>query len=107
YGLRGKAGDVYFTYFSTTRLVQQLKQRAHGSVFDTITQETFAGVAVTYPAIEVIAEFEACVEPMMLRIRENLLKSQTLSSLRDTLLPRLISGQLRLPEAQSLIAEGT
>ena len=55
----------------------------------------------------VIAEFEACVEPMMLRIRENLLKSQTLSSLRDTLLPRLISGQLRLPEAQSLIAEGT
>ncbi len=105
YGLRGKAGDVYFTYFSTTRLVQQLKQRAHGSVFDTITQETFAGVALSYPTREVIAAFEACIEPLMSRIRENLLKSQTLATLRDTLLPRLISGQLRLPEAQSLIAE--
>ena len=101
YGLRGKAGDVYFTYFSTTRLVQQLKQRAHGSVFDTITQETFAGVALIYPTSEAIVAFEVCVEPLMLRIRENLLQTQTLATLRDTLLPRLISGQLRLPEAQS------
>ena len=99
YGLRGKAGDTYFTYFSTTRLVQQLQQRAHGSVFDTITQETFAGVHVAYPAGEAIAVFDACVEPLMSRIRENLLQARTLSTLRDTLLPRLISGQLRLPEA--------
>ena len=101
YGLRGKAEDIYFTYFSTTRLVQQLKQRAHGSVFDTITQETFAGVKLIYPKNEVIAAFDDCVKPLMLRIRENLLQSQTLATLRDTLLPRLISGQLRLPDAES------
>ncbi len=105
YGLLGKAGDAYFTYFSTTRLVEQLKQRAHGSVFDTITQDTFAGVTVSYPSREVIAAFEASVEPLMSRLRENLLQSGTLSTLRDTLLPRLISGQLRLPEAQTLAAE--
>ncbi|MGV8893348.1 MAG: restriction endonuclease subunit S [Burkholderiaceae bacterium] len=34
YGLRGKSGDAYFTYFSTYRLVESLKQRSHGSVFD-------------------------------------------------------------------------
>lgn len=101
YGLLGKAGDAYFTYFSTTRLVEQLKQRAHGSVFDTITQDTFAGVMVSYPSREVIAAFEASVEPLMSRLRENLLQSGTLATLRDTLLPRLISGQLRLPEAQA------
>lgn len=101
YGLLGKAGDAYFTYFSTTRLVEQLKQRAHGSVFDTITQDTFAGVVVSYPSCEVIAAFEASVEPLMSRLRENLLQSGTLATLRDTLLPRLISGQLRLPEAQA------
>lgn len=103
YGLRGKAEDVYFTYFSTTRLVQQLKQRAHGSVFDTITQETFARVALSYPTSDVITAFDLCVEPVMLRIRENLLQAQTLATLRETLLPRLISGQLRLPDAQTLI----
>jgi type I restriction enzyme S subunit len=101
YGLRGKAGDTYFTYFSATRLVQQLQQRAHGSVFDTITQETFSGVYVAYPQAPVIQAFDAAVDALMARIRANLFQAQTLSTLRDTLLPRLISGQLRLPEAQA------
>ena len=105
YGLLGKAGDAYFTYFSTTRLVEQLKQRAHGSVFDTITQDTFSGVMVSYPTREMIAAFEVSVEPLMLRLRENLLHSGTLATLRDTLLPRLISGQLRLPEANAPAAD--
>ena len=100
YGLRGRAGDSYFTYFSTKRLVDQLKQRAHGSVFDTITQESFAGVLVSFPSESVIAGFEDGVAALMSRIRENLIQAQTLATLRDTLLPRLISGQLRLPEAK-------
>ena len=101
YGLRGKAGDQYFTYFSTARLVQQLKQRAHGSVFDTITQETFAGVSICYPSSKVIAEFERLTSPLMLRIRECLFQMHSLSNLRDTLLPRLISGQLRIGDAEA------
>lgn len=105
YALRGIAGDNYFTYFSTKRLVEQLKQRAHGSVFDTITQESFAGVLVSCPGEPVIAAFEDLVEALMLRIRENLIQTQTLATLRDTLLPRLISGQLRLPESEALLAE--
>ena len=102
YGLRGKAGDDYFTYFRTTRLVEQLKQRAHGSVFDTITQESFAGVLVSLPSNSAIAAFDDCVGALMLRTRENLLQIQTLATLRDTLLPRLISGALRLPEADAM-----
>lgn len=96
YGLRGLAGDSYFTYFTTKRLIDHLRQRAHGSVFDTITQESFAGVLVSFPGEGVIAGFENSVEALMLRIRKNLLQAQTLATLRDTLLPRLISGALRL-----------
>jgi type I restriction enzyme, S subunit len=103
YGLRGTAGDDYFTFFSTTRLVQQLQQKAHGSVFDTITQETFSGVHLSYPNAEVIAAFDSAVEPLMLRIRENLAQAQTLATLRDTLLPRLISGQLRVDEIAAAV----
>lgn len=103
YGLSGKAGDAYFTYFSTHRLVERLKQRSHGSVFDTITRETLAGVSVVYPYAVVIAAFEVTLAPVMGRIKENLRQAQTLATLRDTLLPRLISGQLRLPEAESLV----
>ena len=41
----------------------------------------------------------------MQRVKQNENQAQTLSQLRDTLLPKLISGQLRLPEAQVLLAE--
>lgn len=103
YGLRGKADDAYFTYFSTYRLVESLKQRSHGSVFDTITTETMKGVFVIYPDKAVVQGFETLLQPVMDRMQNNLEKAQTLNTLRDTLLPRLISGQLRLPDAEALV----
>lgn len=100
YGLRGKSGDSYFTYFSTYRLVETLKARSHGSVFDTITRDTLTSVQSLLPANSgVIDAFEDTVKPLMDRILLNLHQSRGLAKLRDTLLPRLISGQLRLPEA--------
>jgi len=102
YALRGNAGDSYFTYFSTRGLVASLKQRTHGSVFDTITRETLASVSLVYPQSRFVDLFETTVEPIMSRIWQNLFQAQTLATLRDTLLPRLISGQLRLPEAEAL-----
>lgn len=101
YGLRSKNEAHFFNYFSTKRLVSSLKQKAHGSVFDTITQETFKGVDVVLPSSNVLAAFENFVEPLFARVLKNLQQAKSLSELRDTLLPRLISGQLRLPEAQA------
>ena len=92
YGLQGKADDAYFTYFSTYRLVESLKQRSHGSVFDTITTETMKGVTVIYPDANVIHAFEAVLSPVMSRMKGNLQQSQTLTQLRDTLLPRGVIG---------------
>lgn len=103
YGLRGKADDDYFTYFSTCRLVESLKQRSHGSVFDTITMATMTGVFIIYPDKAVIRAFETLLQPVMDRIQKNLEQAQTLATLRDTLLPRLISGQLRLPDAEPIL----
>ncbi|QKQ51379.1 restriction endonuclease subunit S [Achromobacter denitrificans] len=103
YGLRGRNNDTYFTYFSTQRLVERLRQQAHGSVFDTITTATFKGVKVVSPPQSIIARFETNVEFLMERVLVNLKTLTSLTQLRDTLLPRLISGQLRLPEAQDQV----
>jgi type I restriction enzyme S subunit len=72
-------------------------------VFDTITRDTLAGVSVVYPQTIVITAFEETIAPVMERIKENLIQARTLATLRDTLLPRLISGQLRLPEAEAMV----
>ena len=45
--------------------------------------------------------FNETVSPVHARIFENEVQAQTLATLRDTLLPRLISGQLRLPEVEA------
>jgi len=97
YGLRGKAGARgFYTYYSTRALVSELQQHAHGSVFDTITRDTLAGVSIAEPPSPSVEQFEEAIAPCMERIKSNLLQSRTLAQLRDTLLPKLLSGELRV-----------
>jgi len=103
YGLQGKVDRKgYYTYFATRALVSTLQQRAHGSVFDTITRDTLASVQVTVPEAAVVERFEQRVSPLLERIRNNLFESRTLAALRDTLLLKLLSGELRVPAAAKL-----
>ena len=60
---------------------------------------------VVVPDKPVFEAFEAITSPLYARYVKNKQTAQTLSTLRDTLLPRLISGQLRLPEVDSLLEE--
>jgi len=55
------------------------------------------------PSNELLEVFADLCEPIFAAIKSNEVQTQTLTQLRDTLLPRLISGQLRLPEAESLL----
>ena len=57
---------------------------------------------VVVPADALLSAMDAFFRPLLARSVENELQAQTLATLRDTLLPRLISGQLRLPDAESL-----
>ena len=96
YGLRGRVGGQgFFNYFATHQLVSILQQRAHGSVFDTITRDTLAGISVVVPPSDLIEVFDGRVCSTLERIRADLFESRTLGGLRDTLLPKLISGELR------------
>lgn len=60
---------------------------------------------VALPPPDVLAEFSAIVRPLIDRTHQSQVRD--LTQLRDTLLPRLISGQLRLPEAMADITEST
>jgi type I restriction enzyme S subunit len=104
YGLMGKQGyGSFFTYFTARQLVDTLQQRAHGSVFDTITRDTLAGVRVLIPPVQLAAEFDRTVEPFLSRILKNLYESHALAALRDTLLPKLLSGEIRIKQAEKIM----
>jgi len=72
---------------------------AHGSVFDTITTGTFEATPVLLPSVSSLKAFEQQVTPHFEQILTNLRKVASLSTLRDTLLPKLLSGELSVPEA--------
>lgn len=64
-----------------------------------------AGFQAVIPPLNIASAFDAVVAPMFERIHANIDAARSLSDLRDTLLPRLISGKLRLPEAQEQLED--
>jgi type I restriction enzyme S subunit len=97
YGLRGGIDSPgFFTYFLTRQMVASLRQQAHGSVFDTITRDTLSRALIVLPPDELIQLFDTLAGHYLNRIRMALLESGTLGTIRDTLLPKLISGELRV-----------
>jgi type I restriction enzyme S subunit len=97
YGLIGKHGDFY-TYLMVKNQIAQLKNISHGGMFDTITRDTFAALKSSKPAEKTIGAFESLVEPLFNQIRNFQFENEQLSKIRDALLPRLISGELQIPE---------
>jgi len=102
YGVRGITGyGDFFTYYSLREATAQLQQRTHGTVFDTITTETFKTLDCISPTPKITAAFDKLVEPLLAQIRANLHQSRTLATLRDTLLPKLLSGELSVAEQEN------
>jgi type I restriction enzyme S subunit len=72
-----------------------------GSTQLLLTQKDLGKQQHVIPTETVLSAFATIAEVIYETIRENAGQAQTLATLRDTLLPRLISGALRLPEAQA------
>ena len=60
---------------------------------------------IAIPPINLGRRFNQIIEPMVDKIRANILAARTLAALRDTLLPKLLSGELRVPEAMRMVEE--
>ena len=99
YGIRGidKYPD-WFTYWNVRQAISELKMRTHGTIFDTITRQTFELVDAVVPPPVLAAIFETMVSPYMSRMLASLRDSRRVAYLRDALLPRLVSGKLRVAE---------
>lgn len=104
YALRGNNGiGDYFVYLRSKQMVEQLKSMAHGSVFSTITRQTFEAIKQLEASITIHQAFEQIVGGWFDKMLLNVQESNTLTALRDTLLPKLISGELRIKDAERFI----
>ncbi|WP_315138095.1 restriction endonuclease subunit S [Achromobacter marplatensis] len=92
-----------YLHFWCKQNMENIKGRANGSTFMEISKKAFRPIPILVPSPELIQRFANTANALFERLSENERQAQTLSAIRDTLLPRLISGQLRLPEAQEQI----
>lgn len=104
YALRAAepVGDI-FVFLATERMVERLKAMAHGSVFSTITRATFESLNFAWAGEDVFAAFERLIEPMFELIKANGQENQTLAATRDLLLPKLMSGEIRLTGSEGVV----
>ena len=77
--------------------------RSHGSAQANVSGAVLLDYPVVTPTQSILDRFNGSVGVLLERILSNHEQAQTLATLRDTLLPRLISGQLRLPEAEAMV----
>lgn len=99
YGIKPKiANSYFFTYLLISHYIEEISSAAYGSVFDTITTNTFKGVAIFLPSVNEIILFEKSITPYFLKILNNRKQIHNLQLLRDALLPKLMSGEVRVKE---------
>ena len=89
----------FFTYLVINHSVNLLQSSVYGSVFDTITTKTFKEHSISIPKDEVIIyKFEERVACFFKKIESNQQQIQILTQLRDTLLPKLMSGEIKVTD---------
>ena len=102
YGVRGLKGyGDFFTHFVLRQATISLQQRTHGTVFDTITRQTFETFDCIFPPENLTQIFDCAASPLLSQIFANLHQSRTLATLRDTLLPKLLRGELSVENLQN------
>jgi len=88
-----RASNFFMLNWCQTNMAE-IESRATGTTFAVISKQNFRPIRVVLPPKEIMAAFTAKVAPLYAQITANLHQSRTLATLRDTLLPKLLSGEL-------------
>ena len=93
--------EYLFALFTSNRFSAAYSTLVTGTTgsHQRIKADAVQNLDTVIPPVKIVAAFTDFARPLFARINHNTAQSRTLATLRDTLLPRLISGQLRLADA--------
>lgn len=104
--VRHSLGYNGFAFYAMRSLGERFKTfDSEGTVFGSINKKDFQNLPFIETPEKFLRVYDSITSSVDTQIVNNELMVRSLSALRDTLLPRLISGQLRLPEAQALVED--
>jgi type I restriction enzyme S subunit len=106
--LRHKSGCESFTYYVSKRLRSIFDNfDGEGTVFGSINQTELKALKIIAPSNEVMKRFNDISTPLDERIKVNTEQINSLTKIRDKLLPRLISGKISIQKAEELLEEAS
>lgn len=97
-----RASNFFMLNWCQTNMAE-IKSRATGTTFAEISKTNFRPILVELPPKELMAAFTEKVAPLYAQITANLHQSRALATLRDALLPKLLSGELQVPDNLSAL----
>lgn len=97
-----KVSSDLFLFFDLARRYEEFRQLSDShSSRGSLTTKLLAGVKLVLPPRELIQKFDEAAKPALNQIIANLHQSRTLATLRDTLLPKLLGGELSVDQLKS------
>jgi type I restriction enzyme, S subunit len=92
-----------YTWVTTDQFVDYLVYNSDGSAYPAVLSSRFSESIMLLPKVHVLQKFDEMLSPMRNLIFQNDEESQTLTALRDTLLPKLLSGEIRVKDAERAV----
>ncbi|HCR1067715.1 restriction endonuclease subunit S [Enterobacter kobei] len=96
--------DTYL-YFLFLKIRRELVAKGNGSVFTNLKTDILREHLAVLPEYKIVNRFSVLALSYLDAIKANELTINSLSCLRDTLLPKLLSGEITLPEAEQVVSE--
>jgi type I restriction enzyme S subunit len=103
--IRANDGHNSFLYQTVDVGLDRLLEKTTGSVFPSLSAPDIKGFSVLKPSNGVLEAYERSTKPLIRRIQQNHRESRNLATLRDALLPKLLSGEVRAPTERESPAE--
>ena len=102
--IRHKTGSRSYTYYAMRFLREDFSRyEAEGTVFGSINKTDFQTLSQLRPCNKIIEAFESFIYPLDQSIENNENQSRTLTQIRDTLLPKLLSGEIRVDDVDEVL----
>ena len=92
--------DFFDFYFKSKKFNAEVTLRASGSVRQALNYNDFGMIEIPYPSKEMIDKFNNLYKTIKDRINKNKAKISSLEQLRDTLLPKLMNGEIDLDKVE-------
>ena len=104
--IKSEQGNHAYTYYLMDSIQDLFETyNSEGTVFGAINKKDLSAIEVVRTSKDLEQEFERFASQIDHRISLSLAESASLTALRDALLPRLISGELRVPDAEKMLEE--